>query len=378
MIILIVGIILILYGYFARKKYSAWVGIAFVLLIMGFQEGVPGDYYSYEDLYTGGVKGGMTGSSVKENEFSYIWLANTCSKVMSYHWFVLITSVIQCFIFALMIKKYANERYHYFAVLITFFTINIMLLQMKAMRQGYAVEMMLLAYILLNERSFLLSVLSIIVAYGFHNSLIIALPFYVYILITLFQESKTRTSKTNKVSNNNNLLDFFPFTISFILLAVYFIGNYILTDYVTPFLVSLEFFEYEKFTDELSSQNIIALWIILYYIVSTFAVAYYYTQERDKLLKFQAILTIVANYITIAVFGYGNLQRIVMYFIPFSIVVFPNVAAVIEDKKGKSLAFMYVLFNMTFLFYISAKAMLSFDFINGTGYGSYIFSFLDW
>lgn len=380
MVILIVGIILILYGFISKKKYSVWVGMAFVLLIMGFQEGVPGDYYTYWDWYRYGVEGGIKGMSVKENEFSYIWLVNTCSKIMSYHWFVLITSIIQCFIMALMIKRNADERYQYFGVLLTFFTINIMLLQMKAMRQGYAVEMMLLAYLFLSERRFFFSALSIIIAYGLHNSIFVALPFYAFILFTLLKDRKLHKSRSNINSKKNISVDqvAFPVTICLILLAVYFIGNFILVDYITPLLVNFEFFEYQKFTDELSSQNAIALWLIIYYIVSTFAVAYYYTQERDKLRRFFAILVIVGNFITIAVFGYGNIQRIVMYFIPFSIVVLPNVAAVIEDKKGKSLALYYVIFTMAVLVYISTKAMLSFDFSNGTGYGSYIFSFLDW
>ena len=140
MIILIVGILLTLYGIFAKQKYSVWVGIFFVLLIMGFQEGVPGDYQGYQFSFNTGGSDGTSGGSVKLTEFSFIWITTTFSKFMNFHLFVLLTSICQSIIFALLIKEYTDKRYQSFGVLIVFFTVNIMLLQMKAIRQGYAVD----------------------------------------------------------------------------------------------------------------------------------------------------------------------------------------------------------------------------------------------
>ena len=80
MIILITGILLILYCVTA-KRFNVWVAMSFVLLIMGFQEGVPGDYMSYKLSYTlGGDLIGASYSTVKAAEFAQIWTTYVLSQ----------------------------------------------------------------------------------------------------------------------------------------------------------------------------------------------------------------------------------------------------------------------------------------------------------
>ena len=204
MIILVLGILLLIYGVIA-KKYSVLAGMFFVFLIMGFQEGVPGDYQEYQHLFEGG--GASAGDiTVKEGEFSYIWLTQALSGVVSYHFFVFFTSFLQCLVIGFMIKSYSNNSYHYFGVLLVYFCFFIMMIQMKAMRQGYAVDTLLLAYWFLGKRKIVLSIITMIISYGFHNSIIIATPFYVAILLLILLKGKEKAVETPLNKKNSNAI----------------------------------------------------------------------------------------------------------------------------------------------------------------------------
>ena len=112
MTILVVGILLILYGIIAKQKYSVWVGMFFVLLIMGFQEGIPGDYMEYKDIYKSGtVDVGTMFSTAKEGAFAFIWSFEHLSRIMNFHWFVLLTAIAQCLAMGVMIKNFAEKKY---------------------------------------------------------------------------------------------------------------------------------------------------------------------------------------------------------------------------------------------------------------------------
>lgn len=379
MIILTVGILLILYGALT-KKYSIWVGMLFVLLIMGFQEGVPGDYEAYKyNFETGGSMVGTINSSVKEDEYAFIWILNTLSRYLNYHTFVFITSFIQCLIMTFFIKEVGDKRFHKFGVLLVFFTINIMMLRMKAMRQGYAVDLMLLSYLLLYKRRYWLSLIPVVIAYGFHNSMSLTIPFYMVLWIMVFVQRKDKkkpVEKQVKVEGEKGYKQAFIVAIS--LLAFYLLKYTVFDSYINPYLQSLDFFEYGGFLEEYVVDQKIAWWILLYYTVTVFFLTLYYVNEHNMFKKYISIIAITGVFLYIGVDGYGNLMRMYMYFVIFSIAVFPNVAAMIRDSYGKDKAYAYVVFNMLFLILISSRSMLSMDFSSGTGYGTYTFSFLNW
>lgn len=375
MTILFVGVLLILYGVLSSKKFSVGVGILFVLLIMGFQEGVPGDYDNYYYAFEHGGKDFGNGMFIKETEFVYSFFAYFFSTFLSFHSFVFVTSLLQCLVFSALIKKYANRRYQFFGVFLIFFTYNIMLLQMKAMRQGYAVDCMLFAYYLLDRKKYFWSLITVGIAYGFHNTGIFSVPFFLLLFILKLQNER---NKEKKVHNNTDTKWFRPLLVSSGLLLFYFFKYFVFQSYITPILQGWELLSYDGYMEEMDMNYSISWWIVFYYIVSTFCISTYLFGERDIFKKYLAILVIVSNFLAIGVFGFGNLQRIVMYFIVFSVVVLPNVAAYFESKYGRLVATGYVVFNMAFLMLFSVVPMLSMDFSSGTGFGTYRFSFLNW
>lgn len=379
MIILVVGILLILYGTLT-KKYSIWVGMLFVLLIMGFQEGVPGDYEAYKiNFETGGSMVGTINSSVKEDEYAFIWILNTLPRYLNYHTYVLITSIIQCLIMTLFIKEVGDKRYHKFGVLLVFFTITIMMLRMKAMRQGYAVDLMLLSFLLLYKRRYLLSLLPMVLAYGFHNSVTLMMPFYIVLWILVFIQRKDKKNAVDKQVKVEGEKAYKPAIIVAISLLFFYLLKYtVFNSYINPFLQNMDSFEYSSHLEEYVVDQRIAWWILLYYTVTVFFLTLYYVNEHNMFKKYISIIAIAGVFLYIGVDGYGNLMRMYMYFVIFSVALFPNVAAMIRDSYGKDKANAYVVFNMLFLIYISSRSMLSMDFSSGTGYGNYTFSFLNW
>jgi hypothetical protein len=100
--------------------------------------------------------------------------------------------------------------------------------------------------------------------------------------------------------------------------------------------------------------------------------------ERDLFRKYLAIITLIAMFLGIGTFGFGNLMRIPAYFVIFCIVVYPNVTAMLHRSYGKVVAISFMLFNMLYLMYGSVSNMLSMDTSSGNGFGMFTFSFLNW
>lgn len=379
MIILVVGLLLILYGFFS-KKYSVWVGILFVLLIMGFQEGVPGDYMDYKYIFNiGGIKYDSFHTTLKENEFAFNWVTEIFSKFMNFHLFVLLTSIVQCLAMGLIIKNYAEKKYQYFGVLLIFFNFNIMLLQMKAIRQGYAVDLLLLSFYLLGKRKYYWSILPAVLAYGFHNSSIIAIPFFVVLWVIMFTNSKKKDLKRTmpRTPKNGSLL--IPMYVLFVFFVFYFLKYTIFADYINVWIASMETFQYEGYLKQFEERRDISWWILLYHAVSVYLVVLYYTKEIAFFRRYLALLVLVALFLTVGTFGLGDVMRVPMFFICFSIVVFPNVAEMLETSYGKKYALGYVFFNLAYVMYTSVTIMTRYD-VNsdGTGFVTYTFSFLNW
>lgn len=372
MIIFIVGVLLIVYSIVAKKKYSLAIGMFAVLLIMGFQEGIPGDYMGYKKMFDSANTG--YGSSIKDTELSFLWAFRYLPRVMNFHVFVFLSSILQCLIMGLLIKRYANKKDQYFGVLVLFFTFNIMLLQMKAMRQAYAIDALVFAYILLDKKKYFLSLLVVVVAYGFHNSSIIAIAFF---LILFLLKIVKKNEHLNKVLIDKRRKSLIPLIIVGVLVVVYIVRYTFFASYIEPFLMANEVSDYDFYLTQFDGEgSFIPWWLMLYYIVSTYVVALYLCAEDDQFKKYMAMLVIVGNLIAVFVHGYGNLQRINAYFIIFSIVVFPNVADIIRKKYGSQMALLFVVFNMLALMRVTVPMMFSNDQTMGTGFATYTFSFL--
>lgn len=376
MSILVIGILLILYGFVSKMKYSVQIGMLFVLLIMGLQEGIPGDFMEYKYMYTHG--GAVEGSSdtIKLSEYSFIGLTQFCSQFMSFHWFVFLTTLFQCLVMGAMIKDYADKRYWSFGVLLIFFTYNIMLIQMKAMRQGYAVECLYFAYWLLGRWKLLFSIIMAFIAYGFHNSTLIVFPLFFVLLILMLL--KQNNKKTDEKYLNDIKVSGSTYKYAFISaggLIIFTILKFTVIDsYIKPITDALDFFEYGGYFNQME-ENKLAWWIVLYNSIATFASMLYYKNESNLYRKYLAFISVVGCYVYVGLFGMGSLFRVSMFFDIFSIVTYPNIAGMLKNTYGKKIAGCYVVFILVYQMYLSVIRMLSMDSEGGYGYGMYEFCF---
>lgn len=378
MIIFIVGILLILYSIVSKQRYSVGMGMLFVLLIIGFQEGLQTDYPNYMNTFNSGGAGMNSWSdTTKEGEFSYIWITQLCSKIMSFHMFVFLTSVVQCLAMGLIIKRYAVKQFSQFGVLLVFFTTNIMLIQMTAMRQAYATDCLLLAYYLLGRKYYFLSIIIAVIAYGFHNSTLVVLPFFVALWMLMYLRRKKKNDEIVPVVIKNSQGRATALWVAVGLFGFYLVKYVFFASYINPILEGMEMFSYSDYLDQFEKDTMISWWILLYHVVIVFFVTLYCVNEHNLYRRYLGILVIVSMFLNIGTFGFGNLMRVGMFFVIFSIVVYPNIAAMLRFSYGKPAALAFVLFNMAYLMLFSVRNMLSRDYSSATGFYSYTFSFLN-
>ena len=220
--------------------------------------------------------------------------------------------------------------------------------------------------------------MAVIIAYGFHNSASIAIPFYLFYLFLSIVENKKSKNQTLLISRNNEK----GFTAGLIVVGALFLflffKYYVISDYITPYLMSLDMFEYNDYLEDYSQSQNIRWWVLVYYAIILFFLTVYYVREHNIFKRYATILSIVGILVYLSFFGFGNLMRLAMYFVPFNIIVLPNVASMLRATYNKQISLGFALFNMVYIMKFSVEQMISKDYESGTGFYSYTFSFLNW
>ena len=179
-IILVTGILLIIVSLITEKKYKPYVGFAFILLIMGFQSGVEGDFMAYGTEFDTIGRSQTVDSRTIEDEPVFPYLMKFFTYVAPYWLFVLVLSLFQVFVLERLVSRYAKGPYQFIAAILFFFTFNMMLMQMKAMRQGLAIELMVAAFLLMERKRKKkfpwIPALLAVTAFFSHNSSFVAVP----------------------------------------------------------------------------------------------------------------------------------------------------------------------------------------------------------
>lgn len=362
MIIFVVGVLLMLYGFIKNKTYSVYVGMCFVLLIMGFQEGVQGDFMGYKHSFTYGLDSSYT---LKETEFSYISLVNFF-QFTSFHVYVFFHSLAQCLILAYALKTYVTKRFQNFGWLVFFFTTGCMLIQMKAMRQGYAIETVLLAFILLDKNKIILSLVTLVIGWGFHNSAMVFIPLYLILLINKLG----LLSRINFQTIIHSRL--FPMSVALGCIVIYILKSTLIDVYILPYLMTLEF-AYEGYAEALVATSI-SWWIICFFSLFAYAIGCYIKEEHDSTKQIIAIGTLIDIYGSIMVWGLGNLQRVFHYYTIYGVLCYPLVADFLRTKYGKNVSIIFMFLYLVFAFMFSSRWLFS---SVDDMFATYKFSFLE-
>ena len=366
--ILFVGIILTIISFLRREQYSPYLGFFFVFLIMGLQSGVAGDFDGYKEIFENIKRTGVLDARTIEDEPFFPYLMQLF-PIDDFHLFVVFISFIQYIILSRFVKTYAPSKQQYLSAILFFFTYPFMLLQMKAFRQGLVVEIMLIPFFLLdklNKKNMLLVVFTTLVAYLIHNTALLIVPF-------LIVYGWNQLKKENNLNYNNNIRFWLPVILTTLYLVVYTAKIRILNQY----LVSFALFSEERFSNYLSEDVELAFelspLIILYDAVIVFLVSWYYQFASPKMKCF-AVMSIIAAFGDMLLFGLGSLPRMLMYYSIINIVVYPQVAQQIKKTYGKFWMLIFVVFLIGYAIKTSLPSIV--EMVDDTKFGHYHFFFM--
>ncbi len=382
--ILSVGIILIVFSFLLRnnKSIPPYWGFLLVLLIMGFQEGVEGDFMTYKEKFDSLARSGHEEATAGAFEFGWLILRRLFS--WGPFWlFVLCISLFQSAILCKLTHKYCERKYQYLAAILFFFTFQMMLWQMKALRQGLAIELMALAFLFVDEKkSYWSPLLCAFIAFTIHNSSLIIVPF---LLVYYFKKNNKEFGHSGRKHRWLNSR-FFPVYTTVLYFFLYAIKITFLQQYITPLallMMNNTGSHLVGYLDESNTQEgIFALMdleegtsplLVAYDAIIVFVVSWYYQMASSKMRVF-SLISIIAAFGDMLFFGLGSLPRLFMYYTVFNIIVYPSVCQQINNKYGKMVAFVFVVLLIAYAWKTSVPWMIATE---GGRFGTYHFIFLN-
>lgn len=303
---------------------------------MGFQSNVPGDYYGYQEIYNS-ISNGLSNFSNYREDVGWLYLNYVIGQIANFKVFILLLSAIETLILAKFIDKYTLEKYRYIAGVLFFFSMNMMLFQMKGLRQGFAIELLLASIFFINDRKYIKSLCVTILAVLMHKSSILAIP---YLLLFPFAKKITH-SESNRKSGH---------LVPSILAALYFLllqFKPLYIDYFQPIFMALDLSGYEGYFGEMSVVTYHIL-ISIYGAIAVYAIAYSlpYLNFTGRYFGF---ISLIGLFVENFFFGQGDLFRLALYYTIFTIISLPNAATVIY-KKNKLLSLCFIVLCIAYAY----------------------------
>lgn len=365
MIILYTGILLILISLIRNDKISPYVGFAFVFLIMGFQEGVKGDYMGYKEAFER-----MDISRTSSDE--PLWdIITFFFHPLGWRVFVITLTAFQCWVLAKITIRYTSKQYHWLSPILFFFWFGMMLIQMKAMRQGLAIELCLLpmAIDLTNKkRKWPWCFSPWVAAYFIHNSCLIILP-----IVALYYMQVTRNLLGGK--NHSKRGEFYyPVIVTASFYALYVVKTTFLNDYFSQ--IALLFTDF-RLSDYMSMRetegdifNVSSL-LIFADTVFVFLNTWCYKKVTGT-CRILLLMAIISSFLDMLFFGMGSLPRMGYYYLPGMIISLPIVTKKLKLRFGRIFAYAFIVMCIGYTIKTSLPWIQSV--IDG-GFGTYRFFF---
>lgn len=381
-IILITGFILILISWLKRDKYTPYLGFAFVFLIMGFQSNVSGDFYTYMETFIHTQISGNANTRTIENEPFYPFLMKLF-RFGPWWLFVALTSLFQTCVIAKFVDKYSNQKYKWVSAIFFFFTFNMMLLQMKAMRQALSIEMMLLAFMLLDfeigekgkhKHIPWMSLFLAALAFLTHNTSLFMMP-----ILFLFWSAIRNPKGLERLGNSKA----FPWIMVGVYFVIYVSKELFFRHYLESWALNLlsntnsNYMTYFDGTSNQSFQNFDISTTPLYYTIFYGSIIYFTSivyQKNDARLRVFCLITLISATSEMLFFSMGSLMRIVMGFSVFYLVVIPYILSYIHRRFGRAFAFGYLILSLIMVMKVTVPWMVQ---TVDDRFGTYKFVFMN-
>lgn len=343
-IILTAGILLIILSIVFRKSetISPYWGFLIVFLIMGFQEGVEGDFMIYKQEWQ--IFSTNSNAEIRTAETDMLWQAiyHYLAPVMPFWLFLILMSGFECWVLWIVCENYGSREYGWIGPILFFFTFYMMLIEMKALRQGLAAEMCMFAYFLTDKkkRGWLWSIIIAVSATFIHTSAVVAVPFVVLQIIMVKRERERMDIE--KIGRHT-------LTLPLILVAVYLVVYYLKATSLGGWLTSMALiFDSNSLASYLEGEqkylgNEVSPLIIMYDAVMVFLCTWF-MQRTSRRYQILSIAAIIGCFLDMLLFGVGALPRIATYYLIYDVLVYPKLTEMVSNKYGKPVALVLTVF----------------------------------
>jgi len=372
-IILAAGILLIILSlvFQKNKKFSPYWGFVLIFLIMGFQEGIEGDFMTYKAEYQDMAQGIGNSSATAGNDTVWLFLNGLFSKFLPFWMFVILLAAFECIVLYKLGNKYGSRQYGWLGPVLFYFTFYLMLIQMKALRQGFAVEIIVLAYLMTgHKRGWLWGGLLTFAAVFVHHSTLIVIPF----IILHFVVSKIKDIDKVKEYSLGKPKLVFPIIMVAAFMFVYTLKSTALSGWLDQLALignmnDVALSNYLETEQEHAFE--ISFLIVLYDAIMVF-ICSWFLQRTTIRYKILAFASIIGCYGDMLLFGMGSLPRIMMFYIIFNIITYPLIAEMVHKRFSKTAALIFIVFLVGYAMKTSLPMIMSSD---KGGFGTYQFVF---
>ena len=305
---------------------SILILISFMILILliGVRDGVGTDYDSYIYYYNLISNLSFDELSVIDWEYGALIIFKLTSLIFQNEKFIMI---VLAFLTIYPLYK-ANKLYDYKYLPYSILTYCLIFLpfSMNGMRQAIAMSFTLLATIYLIKDNKIKSILSIVIAFLFHKSAIIIVPYLILFMI----------KKGKKIERDYILIT--------LILSIFIL-------FFNEFLINLGFIsEYDYYLTDINIENISLNNFIFYIPFILIMVSFSNNQENNlNMLK-----GFVISGIILEVIGTSKqyLSRIALYYSMAEIILIPILLKHISNQTTKKLvSFLYIIFLITYFVY---------------------------
>ena len=373
MFLLFLGVLLTVYSFYTRKKYNPIFGVALIFIVMGFQSNVMSDYQNYMNDYTFVQTSGRLVLRTAESEPVWAALFWIFSQQCPFWVFIMVLAAVQSYILYLFIAKYCKNGNQWLAVVLFYFTFNMMLLQMYVIRQSLAIAIVILAFIIVDQKKKpIIPLVIFVLAYLIHNSSIVALPF----LILYYYNN--RRIKEKEIVGQFGKLGLSPFIMFGLFVVVYFLKDIFLNQYLVP--LSMAFDDDFRLASYLNKDNAngmqneftISPLIALYDGIIVFFATWFFKNSSRKMQAF-CIMSISVAFGDMLLFGIGSLPRVLMYIALFNLPVYTSMTTQIRKKYGELRSLIFIALLLGYAIKTSLPWFLGTD---GDQFGNYKFIFM--
>ena len=362
MTVLYVGITLLFYSILSRGKYSLNIAFMFVFLVMGFQSGVEGDFDMYKD---GFETLNFRDTLIRKGEYFWLYLTTFFRRFTSFHVFIAVLALFECFCVKKFVERFSDKKYIFISAVLFFFTMNFMCMQMKALRQGLAVDMCLLSFVLIDnkdKKSLVWAILLLLASYFTHKSSLICIVFFGGYWLYL---------RRRKFINNS--ISFNPLYFALAMIVLYIGKRTFLDNYIIPALALLEDDHYMNYAIDFIEYAAQMNFLPIMYNTIIVSLLAWYIKYASPNERYFVLIAIVGVFVDTLVFATGSIQRLLLYFIFADLVVFPGLAQQIKKDFGALAVLAFIVLIFGYACKTSFHWLISMD---ADKFGNYQFVFL--